>query len=66
MSDIIGRNEKRKEIACSTCIHFHRDNDIGFSCNAFVNIPDEIILGNNKHLKPLESQDNEIVYQSEK
>lgn len=34
-------------------------------CDAFPDgIPDEIAYGNNKHLKPLPSQLNEIVYEA--
>lgn len=35
-------------------------------CNAFPNgIPDEIAYGDNKHLKPLPDQMNDIVYEKE-
>lgn len=35
-------------------------------CEAFSNkIPDEISYGNNKHLRPLKGQGNDIVYEKE-
>jgi len=35
-------------------------------CEAFPNkIPDEIAYGNNKHLKPLPNQKNDIVFEEE-
>jgi len=59
MSPMINEN-------CDKCIHF-----IGFikgkknkqTCNAFDDIPIEIITGENNHTKPLPEQENNIVFE---
>ena len=64
MSDIIGNNEPLVEIACRTCKHYHRNNSNVFSCNAFFEIPDIILLGENDHTSPLPDQGNDIVFEA--
>lgn len=63
MSDIIGNNEPLVEIACRNCKHYHRNISNMFSCNAFFEIPDIIISGENDHSKPLPDQQNDIVFE---
>jgi hypothetical protein len=63
MSDIIGHNEPLVKIACNTCKHLHGDNMEAFSCDAFDNIPKEILSGKNMHTKPLPGQKNKIVFE---
>ncbi len=66
MSDIIGKNEPLVKIACNYCLHYHRANMAGFSCDAFKAIPREILTGKNDHSKPLPEQNNKIVYEPKK
>ena len=66
MSDIIGHNEPLVKIACNNCKHYHRKNMKKFSCKAFDNIPNSILLGNNQHTKPLPNQGNDIVFEPKK
>lgn len=55
------------------CLHYlgvKQDNEEESTerniCDAFPDgIPDEIAYGDNKHLKPLEGQGNQIVYEGE-
>lgn len=48
-------------ITCFLCVHYWGDK----SCFAFPDgIPDEIIVGDNIHTKPLPNQDNEIVFEA--
>ena len=63
MSDIIGHNEPLVKIACNYCKHFDFENMKAFSCDAFDNIPDEILSGDNQHSKPLPGQGNNIVFE---
>jgi hypothetical protein len=50
-----------KKLICSNCIHF---NDFSEGCDAFKNgIPNEILIGENDHSKPLPEQDNNIVFE---
>ena len=65
MSDIIGNNEPLVKIACRSCKHYNRYNMKGFSCTAFLVIPDVILLGENQHTKPLPEQGNDIVFEPE-
>tara|TARA_R110000787_G_scaffold149285_1_gene263205 strand:- start:86 stop:274 length:189 start_codon:yes stop_codon:yes gene_type:complete len=44
---------------CNKCIHQLKD----LSCMAFDKIPNEILLGENDHSKPLPEQDNNIVFE---
>lgn len=48
------------ETICDKCKHF---NELTGGCNAFNNIPNEILLGDNDHSKPLPNQDNDIVFE---
>jgi hypothetical protein len=46
---------------CINCIHFDKN---GWRCKAFTNgIPQEIIIGDNDHKKPLKGQKNDIVFE---
>jgi hypothetical protein len=46
---------------CFSCKHFDIETS---TCPAFNgDIPDEIILGDNKHKKPLPDQKNDIVFE---
>lgn len=57
------RNEVYKvySSSCTKCKFFNYDN---FECKAFEGfIPDEILSGKNKHLKPLPDQGNDIVFE---
>jgi hypothetical protein len=47
------------DFICLNCIHFNKDN---FNCEAFKQIPYEILTGFNIHDKPLKNQLNNIVY----
>lgn len=64
MSGIIEHNVPLTEIACRTCKHFHRIME-KFSCEAFDNIPTEILIGDNMHSEPMPGQKNSIVYEKE-
>lgn len=44
---------------CNLCKH-HIE---GLKCKAFDVIPNEIILGENDHQKPLPNQNNDLVYE---
>ncbi len=66
MSDIFSNNTPLSRVACNSCKHYDRDNFNGYSCKAFKKIPDEILMGDNKHLTPLADQDNDIVFEQEK
>jgi hypothetical protein len=47
---------------CLKCIHYFIETS---TCKAFPNgIPDEIYLGENHHLKPLQGQQNDIVFEA--
>jgi hypothetical protein len=49
---------------CSSCKHQYDVIEKGRTCKAFPEgIPDEIWLGENKHLKPLPDQKNDIVFE---
>lgn len=49
------------QLICNNCKHFRR---LDGGCDAFPNgIPDEIVLGLNKHSEPLLFQENDIVFQ---
>ena len=45
--------------SCKHYIHFKK----GIGCDAFDNIPNEILIGDNDHSKPLKDQDNNIVFE---
>jgi len=62
MSDIIGSNEPLTEIACNKCLHYNSEDMLHFSCDAFDDIPKEILSGKNKHTEPLPGQKNKIVF----
>lgn len=64
MSDIIGKDEALQKVVCNNCKHYHRNNLKSFSCDAFKTIPDEILMGDNKHTKPLPTQRNNIVFEA--
>lgn len=66
MSDIFTNKTPLTKIACNSCKHYDFKNMNSFSCKAFKNIPDEILLGDNMHLRPLKDQGNDIVYEPEK
>lgn len=66
MSDIFTNETPLNKIACNSCKHYHFKNYKAFSCEAFNNIPDEILLGDNMHTKPLKDQGNGIIYEPEK
>jgi hypothetical protein len=68
MSDIIGHNEPLKKIACNTCKNYSRDkvsNGDYPCCKAFDKIPNDILSGDNMHMKPLPDQKNNVVYEPE-
>ena len=44
---------------CATCVHKYKYES---GCPAFKEIPDSILMGENKHTRPLKNQDNDIVY----
>jgi hypothetical protein len=45
---------------CMSCVHFR---PISGGCDAFPDgIPDEILIGDNNHSKPLEGQANDVVF----
>lgn len=47
---------------CLECKHFDIES---YTCGAFVDsIPEEILLGENDHKKPLPGQDNDIVFEA--
>lgn len=49
-------------IPCLDCLHLKLNKQR--NCFAFLDtIPDEILLGDNKHLKPLKNQKNDIVFE---
>jgi hypothetical protein len=49
------------DLVCFKCKHFRRFEG---GCDAFPDdIPEEITSGQNKHLKPLEFQENDIVFE---
>ncbi len=53
-------NEKSPCLICKLC----ESNGLYLFCNAFPNgIPSEIIDGLNEHTKPLEGQDNNIIFE---
>ena len=50
-----------KKVICFDCKHF---NQIEGGCKAFpTDIPEEILSGENEHSKPLEGQENDIVFE---
>ena len=53
-----------KEIVCVNCKYYN----IGVNCPAFGKngIPSEILSGENDHKKPLDGQENEIVFEEVK
>lgn len=46
---------------CFNCVHYIA----GLHCKAFmeIKIPEKILLGKNKHTKPLKTQGNNIVFE---
>jgi len=49
---------------CLICKHFNQDDYNGLTCSAFPEgIPDEILIKDNDHSKPLPDQDNDIVFE---
>ena len=65
MSGIIEDNVPFTKIACNTCKHFKRDIMTSNTCEAFENIPREILIGENMHTEPLRGQRNDIIYERE-
>ena len=61
MSQINEKNNYSPQPKCVKCKHYIKD----LQCTAFKLIPDEILLGENDHSKPLPSQDNDIVFEAE-
>lgn len=51
-----------KKPICTICKHWHRDAE-GWACAAFTKIPEEILLGDNEHSKPLPGQGNDIIFE---
>lgn len=50
-----------RSLICFECKHF---DEINGGCTAFPEgIPDEIASGQNRHRKPLEGQENDIVFE---
>jgi hypothetical protein len=49
---------------CLECKHFNRTEADGLTCTAFPKgIPDVILIGGNKHDKPLPNQGNKIIFE---
>lgn len=48
---------------CFSCRYFHRENAGKFSCDAFDEIPVEMLLGRRSHATPLPGQINAVVYE---
>lgn len=63
MSAIVEKNVPIIKVSCNNCMHYHRDNDDAFSCDAFNNIPKEILIGDNMHKTTMPSQKNKIVFE---
>jgi len=59
MSSIRDNKNTFSEPVCNSCKH----HISGLRCKAFNIIPDEILLGENNHSKPLKDQDNNIVFE---
>lgn len=59
MSDIVTDINPYSVPICNSCKHWIKD----LKCKAFNVIPDEILIGENKHSKPLAKQGNDIVYE---
>ena len=56
---MLQNKEHTDTLMCFNCKHY-----LFFSkCDAFNEIPIEIIRGQNEHSKPLEGQDNNIVFE---
>jgi hypothetical protein len=70
MSDIIGTKKtesaKSHDVICNNCTHFHREKHDSISCDAFDNIPKEILLGTVDHSEPVKWQKNKIVFELKK
>ena len=50
------------DVVCARCKNFSRSS-VGFKCKAFPKgIPEEILIGENDHAKPLKKQKNDIVF----
>jgi hypothetical protein len=50
-----------EEPICIRCKHYNIETS---SCSAFPDeIPDEIIMGDNDHCKPLPDQENKVVFE---
>jgi hypothetical protein len=45
---------------CINCKNYLGD----LTCQAFKEIPESILVGENEHLKPLPEQDNDIVFEA--
>ena len=53
-----------EKIRCQKCKHFY---NFGFAmCEAFQEIPAEIMTGDNDHTQPLEGQRNDIVFEEKR
>lgn len=63
MSDIIEYGGKIQNVLCNSCKHFHFEDFEHISCDAFKDIPKEILTGRNRHLEPLPGQKNDIVFE---
>lgn len=62
MDSIYGHGDPVTKIACNSCSRYHKEDMEAFSCDAFNNIPDEILSGKNMHKAVLEGQTNDITY----
>ena len=47
---------------CFNCVNYSGD----LTCLAFKQIPEEILLGENDHSKPLKGQANDVIFQQRK
>jgi len=59
MSSIRDNKDTFFQPVCNSCRH----HETGIRCKAFKEIPDEILLGENNHSKPLKDQGNDIVFE---
>ena len=59
MSDIDGSISKMNFPICIGCKFYLK----GEKCRAFNKIPDEILMGENNHSKPLPNQKNKITFE---
>jgi len=58
MSEIIANKMTFNSPICNKC----KNHVLGLKCKAFAEIPDEILSGENNHSKPLNNQNNNIIF----